>query len=266
MLKRTLVSFAALPLFFFAVYFSPDWVLPVVFAIIAAMAAYELLHNTGLTKNRALIAVAMILCGATVPLEYFLDLPLAAMVIPGALTIFAVALSSGGKITATEIFGAFFAVIFVPLAIGSLVRIRSVSIAVAILPFIAAWITDTSAYFVGVLFGRHKLAPSISPKKTIEGSIGGIIGCVGGMIASNSLSLAIWDVGFNLWLLAIFGVVGSIVAQTGDLALSYIKRAFGIKDFGSIMPGHGGVLDRFDSVLFAAPVIEILLLYIPVII
>lgn len=113
--------------------------------------------------------------------------------------------------------------------------------------FIVAFLTDTFAYFTGYLFGKHKLIPKVSPKKTIEGSIGGIIGStVGCMIFAYLFNL-------DMTAMIIIGSVGSIIAQFGDLFASSIKRYVGIKDYGKLIPGHGGVLDRFDSVILVAP-------------
>lgn len=114
--------------------------------------------------------------------------------------------------------------------------------------FIAAWGTDTFAYIFGNLFGKTKLHPELSPNKTIEGSIGGIFGTfILTLIFSKHFSL------IPLWKLLIFSIISSIMAQLGDLVASKIKRFTKIKDYGFIMPGHGGVLDRFDSILFTAP-------------
>ena len=113
--------------------------------------------------------------------------------------------------------------------------------------FIIAFLTDTFAYFVGYLFGKHKLIPKVSPKKTIEGSVGGILG--------STLGCAVFGYIFKLDLTAmiLIGGLGSIVAQFGDLFASSIKRYVGIKDYGKLIPGHGGILDRFDSVILVAP-------------
>lgn len=113
--------------------------------------------------------------------------------------------------------------------------------------FIISFATDTFAYFSGYLFGRHKLIPKVSPKKTVEGSIGGILG---------SACLCIlfgYIFNLNLFTMAVIGSLGSIVAQCGDLFASSIKRYVGIKDYGKLIPGHGGILDRFDSVILVAP-------------
>ena len=113
--------------------------------------------------------------------------------------------------------------------------------------FILAFMTDTCAYFSGYFFGKHKLIPQVSPKKTIEGSIGGILG--------STVSCVVFGYLFDLNLvhMIIIGSVGSIVAQVGDLFASSIKRYIEIKDYGKLIPGHGGILDRFDSVIFTAP-------------
>lgn len=132
------------------------------------------------------------------------------------------------------------------------------------LPFICAFGSDTGAYFIGVKFGKHKLAPVLSPKKSIEGSVGGI---VSGAVLCGIYYLVADKLGYmdyeNSMIVPfiIFGAVASGFSQLGDLAASSVKRYTGIKDYGNIMPGHGGVLDRFDSVLFTAPVIYILVRY-----
>ena len=131
--------------------------------------------------------------------------------------------------------------------------------------FIGAWITDIFAYFCGMLFGKggkHKLIPDVSPKKTVEGSIGGIVFCI--------LSLTLF--GFivdllnpaleaNLLIFALAGLFVSVVAQVGDLSMSVIKRTYGIKDYGKLFPGHGGILDRFDSVLAVSVVLLVFTMF-----
>lgn len=116
------------------------------------------------------------------------------------------------------------------------------------LVFIFAWISDTFAYFTGVFFGKHKLIPRISPKKTIEGSVGGILGTV-----LVTVAFAMFFKEENPIYFVPLAIVGSTVSQLGDLFASAIKREFNIKDYGNLIPGHGGVLDRFDSILFTAP-------------
>ena len=118
------------------------------------------------------------------------------------------------------------------------------------LVYIIAFGTDTFAYFTGKLFGKRKLYPKVSPNKTIEGAIGGIIGCIAiTIIYFNYLSIN------KLIYIIIFSICASVFSMVGDLSASKLKREYGIKDFGNFLPGHGGILDRFDSVLFVAPIV-----------
>lgn len=120
--------------------------------------------------------------------------------------------------------------------------------------FISAWGSDTCAYFVGVLVGKHKIFPVLSPKKTVEGCLGGVLGAslfgviYGYILFKNGVVPLMFVCAFG-----ILGALGSVVGQIGDLAASAIKRHFKIKDYGKIIPGHGGIMDRFDSVIFTAP-------------
>ena len=132
---------------------------------------------------------------------------------------------------------------------------------VAVIVFVCSWGCDTCAYCVGMLIGKHKLAPILSPKKSIEGGIGGILGA--------ALIGVLYGLAINYWgnaaadilEYAIIGAVGGAISQIGDLAASAIKRYHNIKDYGKLIPGHGGILDRFDSVIFTAPIIFYLSLF-----
>lgn len=135
---------------------------------------------------------------------------------------------------------------------------------IMLLIFVTAWSCDTCAYFSGRLFGKHKLIPHVSPNKTVEGAIGGIVGaiiicfiymCIKNVTDGATVKSTIEWLPIMLMWGAIFGGIGAICSQVGDLAASAIKRDTGIKDFGWIFPGHGGFMDRFDSVLFIAPII-----------
>ena len=116
-----------------------------------------------------------------------------------------------------------------------------------------ASLRDMFAYFSGRLFGKHKLCPELSPKKTVEGAVGGFVGCALGGVAIYLLQF-VWGASYPWWVFLGCTPFCSIAGQIGDLAASAIKREMGIKDYGKIFPGHGGVLDRFDSILFAVPV------------
>lgn len=144
-----------------------------------------------------------------------------------------------------DIVTTFFGIFYIPFLFQHIIYLDN-KIYVALV-FLISWGTDTFAYIVGCLIGRHKLCPKLSPKKTIEGSFGGILGA-----ALLVFILARYFKLKPLWFFIILALTGSIVAQIGDLTASKIKRLTGIKDFGFIMPGHGGILDRFDSILFVA--------------
>ena len=126
--------------------------------------------------------------------------------------------------------------------------------------FLAAWGTDTFAYCTGMLIGKHKMTPLLSPKKTIEGAIGGLVGTallgvLYGFLIANKLRLD-----FNpMVIFPIVCVVGGVISMIGDLAASAIKRNFDIKDYGTLIPGHGGILDRFDSIIIVAPIVYLLI-------
>ena len=117
-----------------------------------------------------------------------------------------------------------------------------------LLIFIGAWVTDIFAYFTGVFFGKHKLIESVSPKKTIEGSIGGTLFCALGFVVMGIVANS-FGCNANFVFLAIGGVIISVISQIGDLIMSVIKRHYGVKDYGRLFPGHGGMLDRLDSIL-----------------
>ncbi len=123
------------------------------------------------------------------------------------------------------------------------------------LVFIGAWVSDVFAYFSGRFFGKRKLIPAVSPKKTVAGAIGGALGAAAGFLLFGYLANA--GLG-NVHLVGLFfaGLVAAVCGQIGDLVASVIKRQYGIKDYGKIMPGHGGAMDRFDSILFVAPVLS----------
>ena len=137
----------------------------------------------------------------------------------------------------------------------------------AVLLLAVPWITDSAAYFIGNAMGKHKLSPVISPKKTVEGAVGGLLcGLVTPFVVALVFMLIYGQVTYNWLILAVIGLVNPFISIMGDLLFSVIKRGCDIKDFGSIMPGHGGLLDRFDSVLFTVPVVFILSQYVDIIV
>jgi len=155
---------------------------------------------------------------------------------------------------------------FISMFFGTMIRIyNDFGTWAVILVFVCAWTTDTGAYFTGYAIGKHKLIPKVSPKKTVEGAIGGVVTaavcCAVYLFILNNLSITKMDnLGYVSMMLV--GVCSSVFSQLGDLVASAIKRDCEAKDFGSLLPGHGGVLDRFDSVIYITPVIYYLLVII----
>ena len=149
-----------------------------------------------------------------------------------------------------------FGFVYVAFLMSHILRINNLENAAILiwLPFLTAWFTDSSAYFVGISIGKHKIIPSISPKKSLEGFIGGIIGS---SVLTTLFGVIIIGYGYDIALVhfIIIGLICGFASEIGDLAGSYIKRFTKIKDFGNLIPGHGGILDRFDSILFTMPIV-----------
>lgn len=158
---------------------------------------------------------------------------------------------------AEQVMTVYFGVFYVAMMLSFVYQTRMLSEGAVVvwLIFLSSWGCDTCAYCVGVLFGKHKMAPKLSPKKSVEGGVGGVVGA--------ALLGALYALAMNKWggaaadpmHYAIICASGGLVSMVGDLAASAIKRNHDIKDYGKLIPGHGGILDRFDSVIFTAPII-----------
>ena len=163
-----------------------------------------------------------------------------------------------------QIMAAFMDFFYVSVMLSFVYLIRNMEhgLVLVLLIFVSSWINDTCAYFVGRALGKHKMAPVLSPKKSIEGLIGGIVGAgVFGAVFGILFDKYVDTMNYAPLLFAVVGAVGALPAVIGDLAASAIKRNNDIKDCGKLLPGHGGILDRFDSIIFTAPIIYYLLVY-----
>ena len=251
--------------------FAQTPVLPFVIALGSVIAMFEIMRCMGMKKAYP-FAIPLYVLAASFPfLSRFMALgSLNATKVPesakhlaqyGAILLiivlfyfFTVAIFSRGKYNLADVCVLFSIALYILVGFNSIVILHDneqgghiVFLAI----FICAWVTDAGAYFCGMLFGRggkHKLIPDVSPKKTVEGSVGGTIVCVLFMIAFGWVCKRFWGFDSNLFVFALVGFVTAIVAQIGDLLMSYVKRYYGIKDFSQLFPGHGGVLDRFDSI------------------
>ena len=239
------------------------YVFPVVLSVLSVVAIFEVLRVFNVHK-RLFISGASYIVAAALPIVAYLmrDLGYKAVdyILVMSLTLFClmlylfiVSVFERGAVPFSEISGAFMITAYVVSAFSALSVVRQidkVGFYCLGLVIIVSWITDSCAYIVGSLIGKHKLIPEISPKKTVEGAIGGVI-CAGiaTMLYGWIISLVSTDVKADYLVLAISGVVLSIISQIGDLLASVIKREHNVKDYGAILPGHGGIMDRFDSIL-----------------
>ena len=267
MKTRTLAAAALLPVLLVVVLLAPEWVTAVCVSIMAAIAAYELLKGTKLVGHPRLIVYSM-LFAALVPIWSYFGCDHTAALL-GALVfyilLFAEMMAAYPKLPFAQLAMCVAAGLLIPYMLGALVRILVMENGryYILMPFAAAFLSDTGAYFVGVFFGKHKLAPVISPKKTVEGLFGGLITAILGMVIYGVVLRFAFDFEVNYLFALIYGLLGSACGVFGDLSFSVVKRQTGIKDYGNLIPGHGGILDRFDSVIVVAPLIEALLVLIP---
>ena len=257
MLVRIISAVVALPLFLVIVFCLPPVCLVAAISVLSVVMVYELLWRT-----RAVTEGEYVVCGCVLAayIPFWIGyLKEAWMLILGLFLLLVVlacfwmrdeAKGSFSKLAITLVGATLF-----PLLLSTLILLRQMEqgLMLILIPFIGAWMTDTGAYFVGCFLGKHKLAPRISPKKTVEGSVGGVVVCILSMLLYGWICNTCFAAEFHLGFLALTGLVLSILSQIGDLSLSIIKREYNIKDYGVIFPGHGGILDRFDSVLFTAP-------------
>ena len=168
------------------------------------------------------------------------------------------------KYQTEQLLAAFFGVFYVAVMLSFVYRTRMLPMGTYTvwLIFLCSWGCDTCAYCVGVLIGKHKMAPKLSPKKSIEGAVGGVVGAallavIYGFVFKDAMGCTTQ----TIWFMAGICAVGALISMVGDLTASAIKRNYEIKDYGKLIPGHGGILDRFDSVIFTAPIIFYLALY-----
>lgn len=268
MKQRIITGCALVAMLILVVIFADSFVLPVVLALCTAIAIHEMLSCIGLQKAYP-ISIPFYLCAAfPILMRYvkdevlFQNIGLVVLSL-GILYLFTVLIFSHGKYTVQQICVAFMSILYIISGFTAIVSIYDRELGgeiIYLLIFIGAWVTDTFAYFCGMLFGRggkHKLIPDVSPKKTVEGSIGGIAFCILAMVIFGIVVEAVSSYEANLIALAFAGLVISVVAQIGDLLMSVIKRTYGIKDYGKIFPGHGGILDRFDSILAVSIVLMV---------
>lgn len=236
-------------------------ILAAVLYVISIIGFLELTKACGVRKEQkqnALEIAGIVAITCYYPILYFVqDAAYAVMVILLAMiAMMSVYVFGFPKYHANQVMNAYFSLIYAPVMLSFVFLTRQLENGIYLvwMIFISSWISDTFAYLTGVMIGRHKLAPVLSPKKSIEGSVGGIVGAaLFGALFGIYLDSTLGQEQY-IMILAVVGGIGSVISQVGDLAASAIKRNHEIKDYGKLIPGHGGIMDRFDSVIFTAPI------------
>lgn len=253
--------------------FSDTIVLPIALAFFSALGVWEMLGCIGLRDRLSVLIPSLLVASA---------IPFAARYITKSVgkTSYTIAISgvilfiymyymlcnsvtSKGKLSILDTSLVFLTTLYITIGFTSIVLLRDLPHGhlLILLVFIGAWVTDGAAYFVGRAFGKHKLIPDVSPKKTVEGAIGGSVFCAISFIIFGIAAGKITTYSANIIEIAAAGIVISVISQFGDLIASLIKRHYGIKDYGKLFPGHGGVMDRFDSIIAIAPFLLMICAY-----
>ncbi len=269
MKTRILSSAVAIVLVLAVLLFLPSIAVNIMMAALSLIAVYELTRALGLKSPGVLILSAF--CAASAPfwlmIEYSYLLPIS-VILWYTLLMIVSAILFHEKLLVTRVGLMYMMTMLVSVGMASVAYLRAMEhgLFYVFVALLMAWASDTGAYFAGTFFGKHKLCPKISPKKTVEGLIGGLVsdvlicllaGWIYTLIDPKATVHYLWLAGLAL--------VGAGLSVFGDLFASIVKRKFGVKDYGSIMPGHGGVMDRFDSVLVVAPYLYWAMLIMPIV-
>ncbi|MFU0833450.1 MAG: Phosphatidate cytidylyltransferase [Oscillospiraceae bacterium] len=238
--------------------------------LISVLAVNEIITALGLAKNLILL-IPSLLFSAALPfltaqywygVAYFLY----------TIVIFSALIFYHSDITFREVGVIYSMSLLIPSALGTIISLREIGgehgMFYVIIGIFSAWTADVGAYFAGTFLGKHKLCPNISPNKTVEGAVGGLLLNVAAMLVFGYLFHAIYyaySVEISYLPLFLIGIFGTVISILGDLSFSLIKRSCHIKDFGEMIPGHGGILDRFDSVIFEAPFVYFLVQIFPIV-
>ena len=270
MKTRILAAAVLIPALFLVVLVLPKELAAVLMGILQAVAAYELLYRTKLVTKPKLVIYCALMAFAIAVWSFYeaVHAYFVLMMLVFFLLMFSEMMRDHIKMRFETLSMCFVGGLVVPYLMSSVVRILSSNTGryVILIPFVIACCCDAGAYFIGIRFGKHKLAPVVSPNKTIEGALGGMAaGILAMLLYTFILDVPLrFDVSYGAAIL--YGILGCLVGELGDLCFSVIKRQTGIKDYGNMITGHGGVLDRFDSILAVAPLVEAMLLIMPVII
>ncbi len=262
--KRVLTAVIGLPLIILLL-LCPRWVIVLTVIVASLISSYEYFNAVGISEFKNLSIIGY-LGAIIIPFGFLVSSMTALIFVYVYITVLFIIMMAGNKKpTLVQVALLIAGLLYIPYFLSHIIFIRSMEFGNVYiwLVFIGAFMTDSAAYFSGTLIGGRKLCPSISPKKTVAGAIGGLLGCgvgflIFGLIVNGFLGDYLLGANrLSLWWLFVLGAITGVVSEIGDLIASVIKRQFGIKDFGNILPGHGGILDRCDSIIMVSPVIYI---------
>ena len=273
MAKRIIVACIFVPIMLWIMLVPPALAWTALVCFISAMAAFELLRAAGEGKITLSMKFVTIGSAALLPLGSWADfgmsyVNLLSFVVTAVCFLCAIRAygEDGVPVGFFHVLTAMFAGIIIPLGLSALVELRRMDHGkyLVLLAVLLTFVTDAGAYFAGVFLGKHRGITKVSPNKSVEGYIGGfatgvVFAILYGLVASKIAAASV-----NLLSLALCGLFGALATEVGDLAFSFIKRQYGVKDYGHLLPGHGGMLDRFDSMIFCGPVVLFIVQCLPV--
>lgn len=277
MLTRILTSAIGLVVFF-AVFFANEMIFAAAIAVVSLAMVYEAVKAINAGRKTTVLSLILSACAFG---NWFLTKYSAVIIFPGSSWDFglvnAVLWIAGGvfcymllsvrefgKVEFSKIYAAGFTTLYITLFMSFIILLRNYVGRYGVFAvFLFSWITDTGAYFTGSLIGKHKLEPELSPKKTVEGAVGGIVLTVIVSAVYMAVMKHFWNIDIH-WLFLVASAIGAVLSEFGDLVASAMKRNLGVKDFGWIFPGHGGMLDRFDSVVFIAPYVYFVFVFLQI--
>jgi len=283
MKTRLIVAAIGIPLLLAVIFLLPPWVFGILLGGASAVAALELLSATR-SIDRRRVMIYCVVSAFLIPVSMSLSTQMAGGLFVAALLLMALFLEAilsydtKRAMSLPHICLSFFGGAVIPLMLGTLATLRAIPDGYAfgeaslffdgrvyvLIPIVIAFLSDAGCYFAGSNLGRHKLIEKVSPNKTIEGSLGGFLSTLAALLVFTLIMILAFDATYNLLAVLFYGVFGSAVTQLGDLAFSMVKRECGKKDFGHLIPGHGGMLDRLDSMVLLAPFVTALVFLMPI--
>ncbi len=267
MLVRVISAVVMLAIFIPCLFLSHTVLFDIIIALLCVMACFEMLgcvkfrKTLGVAIPSLLIAAFIPFCVRWVNIGVSLAELILLVFIVFLFIVLGISVFSHGKYPVQDVSTVFVMIFYIIFGFTSILAIRNADKGqyLFLLIFISAWVSDTGAYFTGVLCGKHKLIPDVSPKKTVEGAIGGLVFCVAAFVLFGVIMQNFYDFTPNYILLGVLGLVMSVVSMCGDLVASLVKRQYDLKDYSKLIPGHGGIMDRFDSIIATASVMYVLM-------